>query len=165
MYAVVGCGECHALWIRTGEAETATCPRCQKRHPVDRLRPLARAETAEAAREARSRLLAARADAPEAGAEHAATADAIASVGFAEDEYLAARGIDPAAVREPAAPAGGDRRETVLRAIERASPPTRGAILSLASGDGVSEGAAAAMLDRLVADGVVLEAEGTYRRL
>ena len=60
MYAVVGCTDCENLWLLTDPhaAETATCPRCGRTHRTKKLRRFVEEESREAARQARSALLA-----------------------------------------------------------------------------------------------------------
>ena len=58
MYVVVGCSACHALWIREDDGTTATCPGCRRTHQVSRLRPLFSSDSIDAARDARTQLLA-----------------------------------------------------------------------------------------------------------
>lgn len=61
MYRVVGCPDCRSLWITEPGGDTAQCPSCRQQHAIEALRTLAETETIDAARDARSRLLAERA--------------------------------------------------------------------------------------------------------
>lgn len=178
MYAVVGCGDCDALWVVTDEesedaAETAQCPRCGKQHRRERLRPLASAETADEAREARTALLAERGGADDAslpgfGDDAVSSGDGASVV--ADDEYLAASGLDPdevAAAGERAGPAGRadtpDRRTAVRNALADLDAPTEDDVAARAAERGVDPERARETLEKLVRAGEAVESGGRFR--
>lgn len=168
MYEVVGCSACHALWIRSGDAETATCPRCGKTHQVDKLRTLATRDSAEAARDARSQLLVAKSDEdPEDVAGYASLLEEVEESGVSDDEYLAAHGIDPdrITVSGETAPITRNRQETVRYVLEVIEEPTREEIARGCEGHGVPREAAMDILDRLERAGTVIEEGGHYREI
>lgn len=175
MYAVVGCTDCHALWLLSDpeSAETATCPRCGRRHRTGRLKRLFAAADRETAREARASMLADAADATDSFestpsvAEMDAETDAPA---VDDDEYLDAAGIDPDAVA--AAGERSDRRsrsrsrpEVVRDALRELDDPDESDVVAYAAANGVPEDAAADLLDRLVRRGEATAHGGTYRLL
>lgn len=173
MYAVVGCNECTAMWLLSDPdaAETATCPRCGKRHRTKRLKRFFESADRAAAREARSALLAKKHGDSEAFADVAHVAELeeqFEHAGIDDEEYLAGSGLDPEAIES-----AGDRdrsaspdRETILReAIETAGTEGRTAVLGYASERGVPRDRAASLLDRLVREGEALESAGRYRLL
>lgn len=173
MYAVVGCNECSAMWLLSDPeaAESATCPRCGKRHRTKRLKRFFESEDRAAAQEARSALLAKKQGDSEAFAEVAHVADLegqIEDAGVDDEEYLAAAGLDPDAIE-----AAGDRddepgtdRETILReAVETAGRNGRSAVIEHAVDRGVPRDRAASLLDRLVREGEAIESGDGYRLL
>lgn len=172
MFAVVGCRDCSALWIVDGQPETTTCPRCTTQHQFGKLRPLATAAEKDAAREARSALLAARQDEAAAFSELGSFAELdaeIADAGVSDAEYLEESGLDVAeiaAAGERAIQGGSTsrpRREVVQRVIERLDEPTEAEIISEAARQDVAARAARAALEKLVRNGDVTEADGGYR--
>lgn len=173
MYAVVGCRACGALWVLSdpGDSETAGCPRCRKRHRIDRLRRFYESEDREAAREARAAMLADRADASEAFAETPSVAELEGrtdETAVSDREYLERSGIDADEVD-----AAGEGRERTTRsrpeivrdAIRRGDSPTESDVVEYATDHGVPPDAARDLLDRLVRRGDVSESRGTYRLL
>src|SRR5699024_985153 len=95
MYAVVGCGECSALWVVEDRPETTTCPSCGKRHTFDALKKFAEHEAGDAAREARTRLLAARSDHAPDELDSFGELESRAEQGrMTDDEYLEKSGLD-----------------------------------------------------------------------
>lgn len=168
MYKVVGCSSCHALWIRSGDAESAQCSRCGKTHQVEKLRTLASHETAEAARDARSRLLVAKSNEDiEDVADFSSVIDAVEESGVSDDEYLSAHGIDPDSITDPdaTAPITRNRQETVRHVLGVVEEPTREAIARTCEGHGVPREAALDVLDRLERDGTIIEEDGRYREV
>ncbi|MFB6159926.1 MAG: DUF5817 domain-containing protein [Haloferacaceae archaeon] len=177
MYAVVGCTDCGGLWVLADPRaqETATCPTCGRRHRTGKLRRLFEAEKREAARAARSRLLAERADesaAFESVPSGAALEEAATDAGVGEDEYLSRRGADPdevAAAGERAArgrgSTGGDRASVVREAIAALDEPTAAAVADYAADRGVPADAARDLLERLRRRGEATVADGEYRLL
>lgn len=171
MYSVVGCRECDALWVVEGRPETTGCPRCGTRHRFDRLRRLAETSDEDAARQARSALLAERSGHGEALAElgtYAEVAEQLDDVGVTDEEYLRAAGLDPEAVERAAeGPGGGPtaRTEVVLAALRELDAPTEAAVLEFAAQRDVPRAAARSLLVRLVEGGEVSEDRGRYRLL
>lgn len=168
MYRVVGCGGCGALWIIEGRPETSECPRCGARRPLDRRRTLFESEEADAAREARGRLLAERQD--DTGESFADLADAVDDAGPDDETYLAESGVDPAAAAEAgdratASTPGRSREETVRAAIREAEAPTHATIEQYCEARGVPPEMAADLLEKLVSAGEVAREDGTYRLL
>jgi hypothetical protein len=175
MYAVVGCNECHALWLLADPdtAETATCPRCRHRHRTANLKRLYSSPDRDAAREARAAMLADRADAADAFESTPSVADLDAATDEAvvdDREYLDAAGVDAdaaAAAGERASGGGGSRSrpEIVRDALRTLDAPAAEDVLEYASERGVPADAAADLLDRLVRRGEASESDGTYRLL
>lgn len=175
MYAVVGCTDCHALWLLTdpGSAETATCPRCGQRHRTANLKRFATAEDRETARDARAAMLADAADATDAFESTPSVAEMDAAADEAvvdDDEYLGAAGLDPddvAAAGERSRRATGSRsRPDIVRdALRELDAPDEDDVVAYATDHGVPADAAADLLDRLVRRGEVTEMGGTYRLL
>jgi hypothetical protein len=173
MYAVVGCGDCRALWVLADPetAETATCPRCRTRHRTTSLRRFVETADREAAREARAAMLADRADAGEAFGATPSVAEMEEAVGEAvvdDEEYLDRQGIDPGAV----AAAGEDERDgptarpaVVRAALDDLDGPTEADVVDYATERGVPADAARDLLARLVRRGEATESGGTYRLL
>lgn len=173
MYAVVGCTDCHALWLLDAPdaAETATCPRCGRRHRTATLKRFVTAEDRETAREARAAMLADAADATDAFESTPSVAEMEADVGEAvidDEEYLDAAGLDAdavAAAGERADRGSGSRPEIVRDALRTLDAPDEAAVVSYAADRGVPADAATDLLDRLVRRGEVTEHGGTYRLL
>lgn len=174
MYAVVGCGQCSALWIVEDEPETTGCPRCGTRHRFASLRRLAETADEAAARQARGALLAERSGVGEP-LDSVPTRDDLPddfTPAVSDEEYLAGAGIDPDAVAAAGERAeGGDRpvgrsRVGVVRqALRDLDAPTAAAVADYAAERGISEPAAVGVLDRLVDAGEVTETDGVYRLL
>lgn len=178
MYAVVGCNRCGNLWLLSDPdgAETAQCPRCGKRHQVRKLRRFHETDDREAARQARSALLARKGDADESFADLDSVAEMerqLESAGVSDEEFLAGSGLDPEAVSEAAetATAGaGSRssrsRERIVRdGIEELAEPSADAVVEYAVEHGVPEDAARDLLDRLRQQGEVIERDRQLRLL
>jgi len=173
MYAVVGCSECTHLWLLSDPhtAETATCPRCGRTHRTKQLRRLAEDEDREAARQARSALLAKRNGDSEAfaGTAHVAEMEReLDDSGVDEREYLAESGLDPDAVaaagdRATAATGSRSRDRIVRDAIRNHDSPTVEDVEAHAESHGVPGGKAAELLEKLVRRGEVSESNGVYR--
>ena len=173
MYAVVGCGECDALWVVEGRPKTTGCPRCGKRHRFDRLRRLAETEDEDAARQARSALLAERSGHGDAVSELGTfdeLGDAVDDVGVTDEEYLGGAGIDVEAVEaagEAATRGRGAGRaarpEVVRAALRELETPTRADVVDYASERDVPPDATRDLLERLVDAGEASEDGGRYR--
>lgn len=174
VYAVVGCSDCSGLWVveNPRDQETATCARCGTRHRTASLRRLFEAEDRATAVEARGTMLARRAgegaafDAVPSGDE---LARAAAAAGMDDDDYLAARGVDPDEAASAGSRAGsgsGDDRPSVVREAVRAQDdPDEQAVVSYAAARGVPADAARDLLDRLVRRGEASVDDGVYRLL
>jgi hypothetical protein len=173
MYAVVGCTDCQALWVITTDGETASCPRCGRRHRLDRLEQFVTTPEEDHAREVRSAMLAERQGESEAFAK----VDDFETLGerseqeaVPDETYLAASGIDP----EPVAEAGErateqgdslDRRGVVEEALRALDEPTAEDVATRAAESGVPPETARSILERLVADGAATQRDGVYRLL
>ena len=173
MYAVVGCSECEHLWLLSDPrtAETATCPRCGRTHRTKNLRRLAEDEDREAARQARSALLAKRGGDSEAFAETAHVAEMereLDDSGVNDREYLAGSGVDPDTVAAAGDRATGrtgsrSRDEVVRDAIREHDSPTADDVEAYAESHGVPGEKAQELLETLVRRGEVSESSGVYR--
>ena len=174
MYAVVGCNRCGALWVVEGRPDSTGCPRCETRHRFEKLKRFAETESADAAREARSRLLAERGG---YGDQHASLGDfstlgdAADRSGVSDEEFLRESGVDTDAVAEAGERAetgrGGSRsrRQVVLDALDELDRPTGSAVAEYAADAGVPEEYVEGTLERLCRNGEVTESGGRYRRL
>ncbi|MFB6192576.1 MAG: DUF5817 domain-containing protein [Haloarculaceae archaeon] len=171
MYRVVGCRDCSALWVLEGRPETTQCPRCRTRHPVDRLRAFAETETAAAAKDARSRLLADR-EGERLDDDFEALGRAAMDAGPDDEAYLEASGVDSEAAADAADRAGagagsgpGSRREVVLAALRALDSPTADEVADYAAERGVPREWTREALDRLARAGEVTRSGGRYRLL
>jgi hypothetical protein len=170
MYAVVGCGECQALWIVEGNPERSECPRCGRSRKYEKRRKFVTTRDEDHAREVRASMLAARQDQSDAFAELGSFAeldDQIEESGIDDATYLAESGINP----EEVARAGSDesttksREEIVREAISEQSDPTKSEIIEYASEHGVPASYTERALEKLVRGGEASESRGTYRLL
>lgn len=170
MFAVVGCRDCGALWVIEGRPDTTQCPRCRSRHRVEKLRRFAETTDADAAREARSRLLQARGEADADLDDFASLEPAAMDAGMSDDEYLDAAGLDVDAVTEAGESAAGgssssSRREVVLAALRELESPTEDAVREYATEHGVDPDYVGDALAKLRRRGEVSESGGRYRLL
>lgn len=175
VYAVVGCGECGALWVVEGRPESTGCPRCGTRHRFDRLRRFVETDDEDRARQARASMLAERSGHGDAFDDLDSFADLGArldDVGVSDEEYLGAAGIDLDAVAEAAEEAttgrgggGRSRRAVVESALRELDAPTEASVVDYAAERGVPRAAARRLLDRLVSSGAATVDEGGYRLL
>lgn len=168
MYAVVGCGECSALWVVEGHPEATACPSCGKRHTFDALKKFAEHEAGDAAREARTRLLAARSDhAPDELDSFSELESRAERGGMSDEEYLERSGLDA----EHATAAGEqtqnsrNRMEVVRDAISDLDRPTESAVVAKAEENGVPAEFTEHALTRLHRRGAVSRSGGRYRLL
>jgi hypothetical protein len=168
MYSVVGCKECHALWVVEGRPETTKCPRCEKRHKFAKLKAFAETDTSDAAARVRSSMLAKRAD----DGEFVDPADIdLDGVGISDEEFLTASGLDTdevAAAGERAEGGGGgsrSRKQVVRDALEELEEPTTEDVVAYATDAGVPESYVERALDKLKRAGEVTESGGVYRSL
>ena len=168
MYAVVGCRECHALWIVEGRPETTRCPRCQKRHRFKKLRAFAETERSEAATRVRSSMLAERADDGEFVDPSEIDID---GVGMDEVEFLSASGVDPSAVSAAADRAergttrSRSRKQIVLDGLDEIDEPTSDELIEYATEAGVPEEYVERALEKLQRSGDVIRSNDGYRKL
>ncbi len=169
MYEVVGCPDCRSLWIREGEAETAECPRCRRTHEVANLRALAETETARAARDARTRLLAERAGHEPGEVADFSSLDPAAEADVVSDAaYLRAHDIDPELGGDEPEPASSDDcspRDVVLEAVDTDRKTSRAEILDRVEPADVDATEAEAILGRLADTGYVIKDGESYRRV
>ena len=170
MYAVVGCGECQALWIVEGRPERSECPRCGTSRKYEKRRQFVTTDDEDHAREVRSSMLAARQGQSDAFAEldsFAELGEQAAESGIDEETYLAASGIDPAEV----AAAGADdtdtksREEVVREAVRELDEPTAEAVVGYAEKRDVPSSYTERALSKLVRSGEASESRGVYRLL
>jgi len=168
MHAVVGCRECHALWIVEGRPETTRCPRCRRRHQFSKLRAFAETDSSEAAARVRSSMLAERADEGEFVDPEEID---VGGVGIDDVTYLSASGVDTDAVSAAAerAEAGGSstrsRKQVVLDGLADIEAPTEDDVIEYAAGAGVSEPYVERTLRKLRQSGEVTRTNGVYRLL
>lgn len=170
MYAVVGCGECQALWIVEGRPERSECPRCGQSRKYKKRREFVTTDDEDHAREVRASMLAARQDQSDAFAELGTFAeldDQVEQSGIDDETYLAESGIDPEEVAE----AGSEqsttksREERVREAISEQDEPTEAEVIEYASEHGVPSSYTERALEKLVRGGEVSESRGVYRLL
>lgn len=168
MYSVVGCRECHALWIVDGRPETTSCPRCRTRFQFAKLKTFAETDDADAATRVRSSILARRTADGEFIAPEEVDVDA---VGMSEDEYLDASGLDSRSIAAAGERAtDGDhgsrsRKQIVLDALDDLDEPTTDAVRSYAADSGVPVEYVDSALEKLARAGELTETNGVYRRL
>ncbi|AFK20288.1 replication protein H [Haloferax mediterranei ATCC 33500] len=179
MYAVVGCTDCANMWLLSDprESKTATCPRCGRRHQTKKLRHFFESEDRDAARQARSALLAKKHGDSEAFAEVAHVSELDRQVdesGVDDREYLEGSGLDADEVFEAgekatqgrnSATGSADRLTIVREAIQDGDRPTEEEIVAAASDRGVPEERARDLLDKLRRRGEVSESRGRHRLL
>ncbi|WP_331233766.1 DUF5817 domain-containing protein [Natronorarus salvus] len=171
MYAVVGCSRCSALWILEGRAETATCPRCEKRTPRKRLRSFVETDDADHARDVRAAMLAERSGEGEAFASVGSFAETDGRAGepvIDDESLLEAAGIDPeeaAAAAERPFRGSTDRKTLLLEVVSDLEEPSEERILSVAGERGLDRSTAEPLLEKLVRSGTLTEHRGRYRVL
>ena len=167
MYAVVGCKECHNLWIVEGRPETTQCPRCGRRHQFKKLKKFAETETSDAAARVRSSMLARRSDDGEFVDPDEIDLE---GVGVSDEEFLSASGLDADEVSEAgerATQSGGSRsrKQVVLDALDEQERPTAEDVVAYATDAGVPESYVERTLEKLERAGEVTVTDGVYRRL
>jgi predicted nucleic acid-binding Zn-ribbon protein len=174
MYAVVGCGECGALWIVEGRPETSGCPRCGTTRAHEKRREFVTTDDEDHARDVRASMLAARQGHDEAFADLDSFAEMdeyVDEAGVDDETYLEASGVDAEAVaaaadRAEGGPAGGSsKRETVLAAVRDLDGPDEDAVADYAADRGVSPDEAREILSKLTRAGEITESDGGYRPL
>lgn len=171
MYAVVGCGECRALWIIEGRAETSQCPRCGTTRGYEKRRKFVTTEDENHARDVRASMLAARAGHSDAFAElesFAELEDLLEDAGIDDETYLRESGLDADAVQHVDADGSStsQSREAVIReALRNQQRPTSEDVVEYAHARGVPPEYTERALQKLVASGEVSENQGSYRLL
>lgn len=174
MYAVVGCNGCGTMWLLSDpdDSETATCPRCGKRHRTRKLKRFIETDDRNAARQARAALLARKRGESESFVEVAHVSELeelVEESGVSDREYLEASGLDAdevAAAGDVSSGSSSQSREQVVRdGVESGDRPTEEEVVSYAKENGVPEDAARSLLDRLVRSGEASESRGRYRLL
>ncbi len=169
MYAVVGCTECGTYWLLTDptESDSATCPKCGRRHQTKKLNRFYETEDREAAREARAALLAKKHGDSAAFDEVAHVSELeerVEESGLSEREYLEQSGIDADEVQDAgdtSKSASRSRDEKVRDAVQEGG--TEAEIIERAVEDGVPRGAAEKLLEKLRRQGEVIESGGELR--
>jgi hypothetical protein len=173
MYAVVGCGECSALWIVEGRPETSECPRCGTTRKYEYRRQFVTTDDEDHAREVRASMLASRQGESDAFAELDSFAEMdryVEASGVDDDAYLDGVGVDTAEVEAAADRAaggegGGRSREETVRAVLRdLDAPTEAEVVAHAAEHGVPADYTERALEKLVRAGEVVE-DGGYRLL
>jgi hypothetical protein len=173
MYAVVGCGECSALWIVEGDPERTECPRCGTSKKHEHRREFLTTDDEDHAREVRASMLASRQGESEAFAEVGSFAELDAELeaaGVDDETYLEGVGVDTGEVEAAADRAAGgsnsrSREETVRAALRELEAPGEAEVASYAADHGVSREWTERALEKLVRAGEVAEADGGYRLL
>ncbi|MFB9822899.1 DUF5817 domain-containing protein [Halobaculum roseum] len=174
MYAVVGCRSCGTYWLVSDPdaQDSATCPRCDTRHPTDRLKRFYESENRAAAAQARAKLLADKRGQSGAFERAGSVAELERELegfeGAVDDrEYLARSGLDPDEVESAGSDdAGGSRsRDEIVRDAIREGDATEEAVVAYATDRGVPAEAARDILDRLARRGEATESGGEYRLL
>ena len=173
MYAVVGCGDCSALWIVEGRPDTSQCPRCGTTRQYTKRRQFVTTDDEDHAREVRSSMLANRQDLGEefAGLDSFAEMDEYVDEAGVDDEtYLEASGVDTDAVAAAAERTEGgtrssSRKETVQQALRELDEPDESAVVTYASERGVPESYTRNALQKLLERGEATETRGQYRLL
>lgn len=173
MYAVVGCGECQALWIVEGRPETSQCPRCGKTRKYKKRRQFVTTEDQDHAREVRASMLAARQEQGDAFAELDSFAEMdryVEDAGIDDETYLEESGIDTEAVAAAADRTEGSgrtksRQDIVEDAIRELDEPDETAIVEYAENRDVPAEYARKTLEKLVRAGEATKNRGIYRLL
>ncbi|WP_152042744.1 DUF5817 domain-containing protein [Salinigranum salinum] len=172
MYAVVGCTDCTALWLLSDPdtSKTARCPRCGRRHQTRKLRRFFESDDRDAARQARSELLAKRQGASEAVADLESVAEMERQTeepAVDDHEYLEGSGLDADAVAAAGSESRGSRsRDQVVRdAVREQDRPSEEEVVDYAAEYGVPADAARDLLETLVRRGEISESRGRYRLL
>ena len=173
MYAVVGCGECSALWIVDGRPETSQCPRCGTTRKYEKRREFVTTDDENHAREVRSSMLANRQDLGDAFADLDSFAEMdeyVDDAGVDDDTYLSESGIDTdevaaAADRLERGQRGANRKETVQQALRELDAPDEEAVVDYAREHGVPPDYTKKALQKLVRAGEITENRGRYRQV
>lgn len=171
MYAVVGCGDCRALWLVEGRPETSQCPRCGTTRGFEKRKQFVTTEDEDHAREVRAAMLAARQGREDAFEDLDSFAEleaAVAEAGIDDETYLAASGLDVEAIAGAGetGDSGSRSREDIVRAaLRELAEPTAEDVVAYASEYGVSEEYVRRTLSKFARAGEVSENRGVYRLL
>jgi len=172
MYAVVGCGECGALWLVEGRPETSQCPRCGTTRPYEKRKQFVTTDDEDHAREVRASMLATRQGYDEAFAE----LDSFAQLGTRVDEagvddetYLEESGVDTEEVTAAAdrleSNTRTSRQEIVREALRELDEPREGDVIEYARERDVPPAYTERALEKLRRSGELSENRGVYRLL
>ncbi|MFW5939637.1 MAG: DUF5817 domain-containing protein [Halolamina sp.] len=169
MYAVVGCTQCGTYWLLTdpSDSDSATCPKCGRRHQTKKLNRFFETEDREAAREARAALLAKKHGDSAAFDDVAHVSELeqrVEDSGLSERDYLEQSGIDADEVQaagDTSKESSRSRDEKVRDAVREGG--TEAEILDRAVEDGVPRDAAAKLLEKLRRQGEVIQSSGELR--
>jgi hypothetical protein len=174
MYAVVGCGECSALWIVEGRPDTSQCPRCGTTRKYEKRRQFVKTDDENHAREVRSSMLANRQDLGDAFADldsFVEMEDYVEDAGVDDETYLSESGIDTAEVTaaadrlEQGSTGRQSRKATVQQALRDLDTPDEEAVVEYARERGVPADYTKKALEKLVRAGELTENGGRYRRI
>jgi len=175
MYAVVGCGDCSALWVVADRPDTSRCPRCGTRHRYDLLREFVTTDDEDHAREVRASMLANRSGEGDAFAEldsFNALEDDAMDAGMDDATFLDAAGVDAEATaaageraERGAGGSGPSKRETVLAALRDLDDPTEDDVVAYAADRDVGAEYVRRSLEKLRRNGEVAVDSGVYRLL
>lgn len=173
MYAVVGCGECSALWIVEGRPETSQCPRCGTTRKYEKRREFVTTDDENHAREVRSSMLANRQDLGEAFAEldsFVEMEEYVDEAGVDDETYLTQSGVDTDEARAAAdrigrSAGGGGKQATVRQAVRELDEPDENAVVEYARERGVPADYTEKALAKLVRAGKLTHTGGRYRQV
>lgn len=169
MFSVVGCSGCRSLWVVENRPETTRCPRCGTRHRFETLKAFAETDTAESAKEARSRMLQGRSDADAEVADFATLEADAMDAGMDDDEFLTASGLDADEVKAAGDASGSQesrsRREVVRDAVAEQDRPTAAEVREYAAEHGIDAEYVDRALEKLRRRGEVSKSGGRYRLL
>jgi hypothetical protein len=171
MYAVVGCGDCEALWVIEGSPAHSECPRCGTTREHALRRKFVETEDPDHAREVRASMLANRqghGDEFAALDSFTAMEEHLDEAGPDDETYLAGSGLDPDEVAAAADRAGGPgnspaREDVVREAVRELDEPDVEDVASYAADRGVPRQYVETALEGLVRTGEATENRGTYR--
>lgn len=129
-YSLVGCSSCDALKIVDGNPKTTACSNCDARLKFRKLKRFYEDEDITKVSQAKAILLSRRAGKEEEVTEliEAGLLDNSTVNIFSDEEYLAARGVDPAeaeAASDTSIKRTPSREEQVLTAVSKVESPTK----------------------------------------
>lgn len=171
MYAVVGCGDCEALWVVEGSPAHSECPRCGTTREHAMRKTFVETEDPDHAREVRASMLANRqghGDEFAALDSFTAMEEKLEEAGPDDETYLAGSGLDPDEIAGAADRAGGSgaspgRVDVVRAAVRELDEPDVETVASYAADRGVPRTYVESALEKLVRTGEATENRGTYR--